>query len=104
MVMNKSEMRSLKVKTVLEMLATKFNAEIEDNGDGGRMDVMVDGFRGQFSRRDLDVALWDSIALHGPGFSQAELDRREQAVELEEVINAEIKSTLNQLYTQLMLA
>jgi hypothetical protein len=34
MVMNKSEMRSLKVKTVLEMLTTKFNAEIEDNGDG----------------------------------------------------------------------
>ena len=97
-------MRSLKVKTVLEMLAAKFNAEIEDNGDGGRMDVMIDGFRGQFSRRDLDVALWDSIALHGPGFSQAELDRREQAVELEDAINAEIKSTIDQLDAQLMLA
>ena len=97
-------MRSLKVKMVLEMLATKFNAEIEDNGDGGRMDVMIDGFPGQFSRRDLDVALWDSIALHGPGFSQAELDRREQAVELENAINAEIKSTIDQLEAQLMLA
>ena len=97
-------MRSLKVKTVLEMLATKFNAEIEDNGDGGRMDVLIDGFRGQFSRRDLDVALWDSIGLHGPGFSQAELDRREQAVELENAINAEIKSTIDQLEAQLMLA
>jgi hypothetical protein len=104
MVMNKTEMRSLKVKTVLEMLATKFNAEIEDNGDGGRMDVMIDGFRGQFSRRDLDVALWDSISLHGPGFSKAELDRREQAVELENAINAEIKSTIDQLDAQLMLA
>ena len=104
MVMNKSEMRSLKVKTVLEMLAAKFNAEIEDNGDGGRMDVLIDGFPGQFSRRDLDVALWDMVGLSGPGFSKAELDRHEQAVELENAINAEIKSTLNQLYTQLMLA
>jgi len=104
MVMNKTEMRSLKVKTVLEMLATKFNAEIEDNGDGGRMDVLIDGFPGQFSRRDLDVALWDTVGLSGPGFSKAEHDRHDQAVELEEVINAEIKSTLNQLYTQLMLA
>jgi len=97
-------MRSLKVKTVLEMLTTKFNAEIEDNGDGGRMDVMIDGFRGQFSRRDLDVALWDTVGLSGPGFSQAELDRREQAVELENAINAEIKSTIDQLDAQLMLA
>ncbi len=97
-------MRSLKVKTVLEMLTTKFNAEIEDNGDGGRMDVMIDGFRGQFSRRDLDVALWDSIGLHGPGFSKAEHDRHDQAVELENAINAEIKSTIDQLDAQLMLA
>jgi hypothetical protein len=65
---------------------------------------LIDGFQGQFSRRDLDVALWDSISLHGPGFSKAELDRREQAVELENAINAEIKSTIDQLNAQLMLA
>jgi hypothetical protein len=100
MVMNKTELQKLKVKMVLEMLVEEYNTEIEDNGDGGRMDVLVDGFTGQFSRRDMEIGLWDTIALRGDGFSKYEHAKRERAVELETAINDNIKCLIEQLDAQ----
>ena len=46
MVMNKTELKKLQVKEVLEMLENEFDAQIEDNGDGGRLDIDINGFHG----------------------------------------------------------
>ena len=45
MVMNKTEFKKLQVKEVLEMLENDFNAQIEDNGDGGRLSIDINGFQ-----------------------------------------------------------
>ena len=87
-------MKRQQVARVIELLENGFGATISDDGDGGRLNVMVNGFPGQFSRRDLDVALWDSIGLHGPGFSAAEIKRHKDAVALEDKINDAIQVAL----------
>ena len=103
MVMNKTEMKKLMVKTAIEVLVDKFDAYVEDTGEG-RFDVEVNDFRGQLDRRNLEIGFWDSIPLSGKGWSQECLQWQKDAVALEDAINVEIKSALNQLEAQLMLA
>ena len=88
--MTKTELKKQQVKAVIELLINQFNAQVED-ADGGRMDVMIGDLQGQFSRRDLDVTFWDSIPLHGDGFSAAQIARQKAAVELEDKVNREIR-------------
>lgn len=97
MVMNKTELKKLQVKEVLEMLENEFDAQIEDNGDGGRLDIDINGFHGQFSRRDLDVAFWDTTKLSGSGFSAKQIQRQKDAVALEAGVNGAIQERLKQL-------
>jgi len=90
----KTQLKKDQIAMVLETLVDEFDAQIED-ADGGRMDIMiVDGkhqFHGQFSRRDLDVTFFDSIPLHGDGFSAAQIARHKASVALEEKVNKELR-------------
>jgi hypothetical protein len=95
--MNKTEVKKLMVKTVVEFLIDQFDAQIEDNGDGGRFDVQINGFNGQLDRRDLEVGFWDSAKLAGSGWSAEERQHQQDSVELENKINAEIKRVLAEL-------
>ena len=85
----KTQLRKDQVKAVIDTLVDKFNAQIED-ADGGRMDVIINGFHGQFSRGDFYVDFWDSIKLSGDGWSEEEIARQKSAVELEDKVNREI--------------
>jgi hypothetical protein len=97
MVMNKTEVKKLMVKTVVDFLIDQFDAQIEDNGDGGRFDIQINGFNGQLDRRDLEVGFWDSMTLSGHGWTAAEVLLQQEAVALENKINAEIKRVLAEL-------
>jgi hypothetical protein len=94
--MNKTEVKKLMVETAIEVLINKFNAEVEDSGDG-RFDVQIDKFQGQLDRRDLEVGFWDSAILVGLGWSAEERQHQQDSVELENKINAEIKRVLAEL-------
>lgn len=89
--MTKTEMRRLAVKTALNTLVEKFNAYSISNEDGARFDFYVDNdnftFHGQLDRRDLQVALYESISLHGDGFTAEEIQKQKESVELEDAIN-----------------
>lgn len=88
--MTKTELKKQQVKTAIELLINKFNAQVED-ADGGRMDVMIGDLQGQFSRRDLDVLMFDSIGFYNPADFPAEVvDRHNRAVALEDKINKAI--------------
>ena len=93
--MTKTELKKLQVKTVVEFLIDQFEAQIDDNGDGGRFDITIGDFHGQMSRRDLYVEFWDSIQLHGDGFTPAERLRQIEAVQFENQINEEIQKFIN---------
>ena len=90
----KTQLKKDQIAAVIDILEHEFDAQIDD-ADGGRMDItIVDGkhqFHGQFSRRDLEVEFWDSIPLHGDGFSAAQIARQKAAVELEDKVNREIR-------------
>ena len=87
----KTQLKKDQIKAVIDTLIDEFNAQIED-ADGGRMDVIIDGFQGQFSRRDFDVMFFDSIPLHNPeDFDDVEVARHKAAVELEDRVNREIR-------------
>jgi len=86
----KTQLRKDQVAAVIDTLEHEFDAQIDD-ADGGRMDVIINGFQGQFSRRDYDVTFFDSIPLHGDGFSDEEIARHKAAVELEDRVNREIR-------------
>ena len=75
---------------MIDTLEHEFDAQIDD-ADGGRMDVIINGFQGQFSRRDFDVTFFDSIPLHGDGFSDEEIARQKASVALEDKVNREIR-------------
>ena len=85
------------VKTVVEFLIDQFDAQIEDNGDGGRFDITISGFNGQLDRRDLEVGFWGSMTLSGHGWTAAEVLLQQEAVALENQVNAEIKRVLGEL-------
>ena len=87
----KTQLKKDQIAAVIDLLITDFGAQIDD-ADGGRMDVMIDGFQGQFSRRDFDVAFFDSISFYNPSDFPAEVvDRQKAAVELEDRVNREIR-------------
>ena len=93
--MTKTELQKQRIKAVLEFLIDQFEAQIDDNGDGGRFDITIGDFHGQMSRRDLYVEFWDSIPLHGDGFFPAEVLRQQDAVKFEKQINEEIQKLIN---------
>ena len=86
----KTQLRKDQVAAVIDTLEHEFDAQVED-ADGGRMDVIINGFQGQFSRRDFDVMFFDSIKLSGTGWSDEEIARHKAAVELEDRVNREIR-------------
>jgi hypothetical protein len=93
MVMTKTELQKQRVKAVLEFLTEQFDAEIDDNGDGGRLDITIGEFNGQIMRRDLQVAFWDAIRLVGQ-FTPSKWQHHLKAVEFEKQINDEINKVL----------
>jgi hypothetical protein len=87
----KTQLKKDQIAMVLETLVDEFNAQIED-ADGGRMDIIIDGFHGQFSRRDLDVIFNESIPLYRPELFEDEVvARHKKAVALEEKVNKELR-------------
>ena len=94
--MNKTEVKKLMVKTVVEFLIDQFDAQIDDNGDGGRLDITIGEFDGQIMRRDLQVQFWDAIRLVGQ-FTPSKWQHHLKAVEFEKQINAEINKVLGEL-------
>lgn len=92
--MTKTELKKQQVKAVIELLINQFNAQVED-ADGGRMDVFINGFMGQFSRRDFEVVFWDSTPLNNPAdFDDVEVERQKESVALEDEINKAIINLL----------
>ena len=92
--MTKTELKKQQVKAVIELLINQFNAQVED-ADGGRMDITIGDLQGQFSRRDFEVAMFDSISFYNPSDFPAEIvDRHERAVELEDELNKAIANLL----------
>ena len=86
----KTQLKKDQIAMVLETLVDEFNAQIED-ADGGRMDVIIDDLHAHFSRRSLEVMFFDSIPLHGDGFSAAQIARHKASVALEEKVNKELR-------------
>jgi len=92
--MTKTELKKMQIKKVVEFLIDKFEAQIDD-ADGGRFDITIGDFQGQMDRRDLFVEFWDSIPLHGDGFSPAEVLRWVESMKFEKKINDEIQKLIN---------
>ena len=85
--MTKTELKKQQVAAALELLENEFGVEFDGTDEGGRLGFTVAGFNGQFSRRDLDVSLWESIPLSGHGWTPAEVLAQQEAVALENQIN-----------------
>jgi len=85
----KTQLKKDQTKAIIDTLIDEFNAKVED-ADGGRMDVIIDGFQGQFSRGEFYVEFWDSIKLSGDGWSEEQIARQKAAVELEDKVNREL--------------
>ena len=94
--MTKTELQKQRVKAVLEFLTEQFDAQIDDNGDGGRLDITIGEFNGQIMRRDLQVAFWDAIRLVGQ-FTPSKWQHHLKAVEFEKQVNDEINKVLGEL-------
>ena len=92
--MTKTELQKQRVKAVLEFLTDQFDAQIDDNGDGGRFDITIGDFHGQMSRRDLFVEFWESIPLHGEGFWPADFKLQREAAAFQKQVNEEIQKLL----------
>ncbi len=87
----KTQLKKDQIAAVIDTLEHEFDAQIED-ADGGRMDIIIDGFHGQFSRRDFDVIFNESIPLYNPDlFEEKFVERYKAAVELEDRVNREIR-------------
>ena len=91
--MTKTELQKQRVKAVLDFLTEQFDAQIDDNGDGGRLDITIGEFNGQIMRRDLQVAFWDAIRLVGQ-FTPSKWQHHLKAVEFEKQVNDEINRVL----------
>ena len=91
--MTKTELQKQRVKAVLDFLTDKFDAQIDDNGEGGRLDITIGEFNGQIMRRDLQVAFWDAIRLVGQ-FTPSKWQHHLKAVEFEKQVNDEINRVL----------
>ena len=87
----KTQLKKDQVAAVIDILQHEFDAQIDD-ADGGRFDVIINGFQGQFSRRDLEVLFNESIPLYRPElFDDEFVARHKAAVELEDRVNKEIR-------------
>ena len=95
--MTKTELQKQRVKAVLDFLTEQFDTPFEDNGDGGLFDITISGFNGQLDRRDLEVGFWESTTLSGHGWTAAEVLLQQEAVEMENQVNDEIKRVLAEL-------
>ncbi len=84
--MTKTELQKQRVKAAIELLE-KYGAEFNGDDEGGRLGFTIMDLPGQFSRRDMEVALWDSIKLHGDGFTKDQIDKHNQAVVVEAALN-----------------
>ena len=90
----KTQLKKDQVAAVIDILQHEFDAQIDD-ADGGRFDVIINGFQGQFSRRDLEVLFNESIPLYRPElFDDEFVARHKAAVELEDRVNKEIRLLL----------
>jgi hypothetical protein len=87
MVMTKTELKKQLVKAAIDLLENEFGVEFDGTDEGGRLGFTVAGFNGQFSRRDMEVCLWESIPLSGHGWTPAEVLAQQEAVALENQIN-----------------
>ena len=92
--MTKTEMKKQQVARAIELLENGFEAQFTGDEEGGRLGFVLNGFPGEFSRRDLSIALWDSIPLHGHGFTPAERLAQQEAVALEKQVNDAIQVAL----------
>ena len=85
--MTKTELQKQRVKAAIDLLENEFGVEFDGTDEGGRLGFTVAGFSGQFSRRDMEVCLWESIPLSGHGWTPAEVLAQQEAVALEKQIN-----------------
>ena len=99
--MTKTEQRRLYVKTALNLLVDRFNAYSISNDDGARFDFFVDfegeTFHGELDRRSLQISFYDSIPLHGDGFTAEEIKHQALSVQLEDSINEELEEAMDEL-------
>jgi hypothetical protein len=105
MVMKKTELKKQLVAAALELLENEFGVEFDGTDEGGRLgftlpEIINAGsfiFRGDFSRRDMEVCLWESIPLHQRGlFDETEVLIQQQAVTLENQINEALGALVTQ--------
>ena len=90
--MTKTEFKKRLIALAIEQLENEFGVEFTGDDEGGRLGFMVGELQGEFSRRDLSVAFWDSIKLHRPEeFPIEVVKRHQQAVALEDKINNAIQ-------------
>ena len=85
--MTKTEFKKRLVALAIEQLENEFGVEFTGDDEGGRLGFTVAGFSGDFSRRDMEVCLWESIPLSGHGWTPAEVLAQQEAVALENQIN-----------------
>ena len=92
--MTKREIESGNVKMVINLIENQFNGSVEDNGEGGRLDISVEGHQGQFARRDFEVMLHSAMPLYGPGWTEADIRDHKRGIQLENQINTSIQKLL----------
>ena len=91
--MTKTEFKKRLVALAIEQLENEFGVEFDGTDEGGRLGfITVAGFRGDFSRRDMEVCLWESIPLSGHGWTPAEVLAQQEAVALENQINEALEA------------
>ena len=71
--MTKTELKKQLVAAAIELLENEIGVEFDGTDEGGRLGFTVTGFRGDFSRRDMEVCLWESTPLSGHGWTSAEV-------------------------------
>tara|TARA_R110000823_G_scaffold100996_1_gene217176 strand:+ start:183 stop:500 length:318 start_codon:yes stop_codon:yes gene_type:complete len=105
MVMTKTELKKQQVAAAIGLLENEFGAGFDGTDEGGRLgftlpEIINAGsfiFRGDFSRRDMEVCLWESIPLHQRGlFDETEVLIQQQAVALENQINEALGALVTQ--------
>jgi hypothetical protein len=96
MVMTKTELKKQQVEAAIGLLENEFGVGFDGTDEGGRLGFTLNEFNGDFSRRDMGVCLWESIPLHGHGFTPAEVLLQQQAVALENQINEALGALVTQ--------
>ncbi len=91
--MTKTELQKQRVKAAIELLE-QMGVEFTGDDEGGRLGIMYFDLPGQFSRRDMEVGFWDSIKLHGEGWSADEMDKHRKAVMTEKYFNQLLQGVL----------